>query len=57
MVQVGVSSSEYSPSRKEFFYIGGIKKHLIRCQISCSKTRYIGFQRKLPFKLAKDLYK
>ena len=43
---------------KRIFDLGGIrKKHLIRCQISRSKTRYIVFQHKSLFNLVKDLFK
>ena len=47
------------PSERErIFDLGGIrKKYLIRCQISRSKTRYIVFQHKSLFNLAKDLFK
>ena len=43
---------------ERIFDLGGIrKKHLIRCQISRSKTLYIVFQYKSLFKLVKDLFK
>ena len=43
---------------ERIFDIGGIrKKYSIRCQISRSKFRYIVFQHKLLFNLAKDLFK
>ena len=44
--------------RERFFDLGGIrKKYSIRCQISRSKTGYIGLQHKLILNLVKDLFK
>ena len=44
--------------RERIFDLGCMqKKNSIRCQISCSKTRYIVFQHKLRFNLVKDLFK
>ena len=42
---------------QKIFDIGGIlKKYFIRCQISCSKTRYKVFQYKLLSNLVKDIF-
>ena len=43
---------------ERIFDLGAIrKKYSIRCQIWCSKTRYIVFQHKVVFNLVKDFFK
>ena len=46
-----------SEGERIFDLVGIRQKYLIRCQISCSKTRYIVFQLKSLFNLVKDLFK